>query len=158
WVVLLRHMSTLYAHALAGRLGEVTPLPPFHDYVAYEQNYRESERFQADKAYWNSKRAEGTAPLSFFGQIPRKRTTQVERRACVLGAGRTAALRTLLRRAGIASRSESVSLLSLFLLLEGVLLSRLSGQQSVVMGTPFRNRPSRAFRETVGPFMQPLPL
>jgi amino acid adenylation domain-containing protein len=156
--LILRRMSELYGLALQGRLEPRVELPAFGDYVNYEREQRRSPRHVEAEAYWKSKLAEESVPLTFFGRNPVRRTTRVQRISCDLGVVRTRRLKQLACREEIAAPTEHASIFNAFAALLFGFLYRVTGNHRLSIGAPFHNRKTEAFKETLGLFMEVLPL
>ncbi len=139
--LILKQVSKFYALSLK----EHVKLPQFQDYINDERKYRKSARYQRAKDYW--KRQNTIEPLTFYGKMPVKRTTHVQRQTIKLGVERTQKLKA----------GES-TLFNLFLSILATYLHRITGNQRLSIGVPLHNRRTKAHKETIGSFMQVLPL
>ncbi|MGB7921864.1 MAG: amino acid adenylation domain-containing protein, partial [Pyrinomonadaceae bacterium] len=149
--------AELYERALEGRLAERVDMPAFADYVRHERQARRSARNLKAEAYWKEKLAEQPEPITFYGKSSSGLTTRVERVVHHLSAERTGKLRRLAAQTELFARSPDASMFSIFAAVFLAYLHRVSGQRTILLGTPFHNR-SKKFKETVGLFMQVLPL
>ena len=152
--VLVREVSALYG---ACRAGEPDPLPAlpiqYADYAAWQRNWLQGGVLAEQIGFWVAHLKGAPALLELptdrpRGQLQSYAGGQVPVR---LSAGLTAALRGLSQRHGV----------TLFMtLLSGwsVLLSRLSGQQDVVVGTPVANRQRAELEGLIGFFVNTLAL
>jgi hypothetical protein len=156
--LLFQRMSEFYGLALKGRLAEKAPLPAFLDYLDYEREYRSSLRYLKSKAYWERKLADAPDPLAYYGKVPHKQTTHVQRVACDLGFERTQKLKGLAHCEDIFVKTESASLFNIFAAALCVHLHRISGNRRLSLGSASHNRRSKAFIETIGVFMEVHPL
>ncbi|HEU0078248.1 MAG TPA: amino acid adenylation domain-containing protein, partial [Longimicrobiaceae bacterium] len=152
--VLHRELGALYA---AFARGEPDPLPPlpvqYADYATWHRRWVEGPVLEAQAEYWTRTLAGAPELLELPTDHPRPprqdhagATVEVE-----LDEALTAALRTLSQRHGT----------TLFMtLLAGwaAVLSRLSGQDDVVIGTPSANRGQPEVEELIGFFVNTLPV
>jgi amino acid adenylation domain-containing protein len=152
--VLFRELSELYA---AFARGEPDPLPPlpvqYADYAAWHRRSVEGPVLEAQAEYWTRTLAGAPELLELPADHPRPpkqdftgASVNVE-----LDEALTDALKTLSRRHGT----------TLFMtLLAGwaAVLSRLSGQDDVVIGTPSANRGRAEVEELIGFFVNTLPV
>src|SRR6185436_15217255 len=150
--VLYRELGALYA---AFAHGEPDPLPPlpvqYADYAVWHRRWVEGPVLEAQGEYWRATLAGAPELLELPTDHPRPAkqafagaTVRVE-----LGEALTAALKTLSRRHGT----------TLFMtLLAGwaTVLSRLSGQDDVVFGTPSANRGRSEVEHLIGFFVNML--
>src|SRR5262249_26043328 len=97
-------------------------------------------------------------PIVFYGKSPLKQTTRIERVSCDLGFERSQKLRALAVEKDIFAMTTDTSLFNIFTVLLLTYLYRISGNRRLSIGIPFHNRHSKAFKETVGLFMEVSPL
>ncbi|HET7461831.1 MAG TPA: amino acid adenylation domain-containing protein, partial [Longimicrobium sp.] len=152
--VLTRELGALYA---AFRGGAPDPLPAlpvqYADYAIWQRRWVDGAVLQAQADYWKATLA--GAPELLELPTDRPRPAQMElaggQLRVVLDEELTAALKALSRRRGT----------TLFMtLLAGwaVVLSRLSGQDDVVVGTPMAGRGRREIEGLIGFFVNTLAL
>jgi amino acid adenylation domain-containing protein len=156
WSFLLvyRRMAALYEQA---SLGELTPpenLPIYAHYVSHERSFRESAAFAKAEAYWSEKLSTPSQPLTFYDRAPRTPTHRTERVVCDLGAERTARLKAIAAEKGIQTLNAELSIYNLLVTLFTAYLHRISGNSQITLGSPFHNRPTPAFKETIGVFIE----
>jgi non-ribosomal peptide synthetase component F len=156
--LIFRLVSDFYGRSLMGQLDEKVELPAFRDYLDYEQEYRNSLRFLKAKAYWERKLADEPEPLAFYGKVPRKQTTDVQRVTCDLGFERTQKLKILALHEDIFVKTENASLFNIFAVVLSAYLYHISGNRRLSLGVVSHNRRSKAFAETIGLFMEVHPL
>ncbi|HEY0372253.1 MAG TPA: condensation domain-containing protein, partial [Thermoanaerobaculia bacterium] len=152
--VLVRELAALYT---AFTQGEDDPLPSleiqYADYAQWQRRWLQGEELARQSAFWKQHLTGAPALLALPLDHPRP---AVESHAgssvpLVLSAELTAALRTFSQRHGV---TMFMTLLSAW----GVLLSRLSGQTDVVIGTPVANRQRREVEGLIGFFVNTLAL
>ena len=160
WTIALcvRYATEFYRRSRAGTLDASPTLPPYQAFVAYEREQRNTPLYLKAKAYWQEKLAEEVEPLVLYGNTAPRRTPRVQRISHDLGLERSRALRALAASAPFATSRANLGLLSLFVGLFLTYLHRISGNRRLALGTPILNRPSRAFKDTLGLFMQFAPL
>jgi amino acid adenylation domain-containing protein len=151
-------MSELYGRSLKGELPETLDLPPFQDYVDYERAYRSSPEFRRVESYWKQKLSDSFEPIAFYGNVPVKKTSVVERISIDLGAERTGRIKQLAAKEGVFVKTLNASVVNVFAAVIFTYLYRISGNRRLALGMPFHNRRSEAFRRTIGLFMEVLPL
>ncbi|TFW31228.1 non-ribosomal peptide synthetase [Duganella callida] len=152
--VLVREISVLYA---AFSQGEADPLPPlaiqYADYAAWQRGWLQGDVLARQSAFWQEQLSGAPALLELPADRPRPAQQSYAGGAVTLrfDAELTAALKALGQRHGA----------TLFMtLLAGwaALLSRLSGQDDVVIGTPVANRPRAELEGMIGYFVNTLAL
>ena len=152
--VLVREFSALYA---AFSQGQDDPLPPlaiqYADYAAWQRQWLSGEVLQQQIDYWKQHLTGAPALLELPTDRPRPAQQSYAGGRCriVLPADLSAGLKALSQRHGT----------TLFMtLLAGwaALLSRLSGQQDIVVGTPVANRQRSEVEPLIGFFVNTLAL
>jgi amino acid adenylation domain-containing protein len=152
--VLIREISTLYT---AYRNGEVNPLPPlpiqYADYTQWQRQWLLGERLDRQLSYWRE-RLEGAPPLL---ELPTDRPRPAvqsyrgKNLPVTLDEHLTTRLKELAQQRGM----------TLFMLLYAgwvALLSRLSNQDDVIVGTPIANRQRPELESLIGFFVNTLAL
>lgn len=130
----------------------------FQPFVDQQRAAESSSRYLTAAAYWQTKLAVEREPLTFHGRVPQKSSTRVRRLAYAVGLERTRRLKAFASQKELFSQSQTTSLFSLFATLLSICLYRISGCRTLVLGAPFHNRTSRVARQTIGLFMEILPL
>ncbi len=152
--VLVHELSVLYA---SYRRGEEDPLPPlpvqYADYAVWQRRWLDGEALRQQSDYWKATLAGAPELLELPADHPRPaRQDHAGASAAVeLDEELTAGLRALSQRHGA----------TLFMtLLAGwaTVLSRLSGQTDIVVGTPTANRGRREIEGLIGFFLNTLAL
>ncbi|HYW06890.1 MAG TPA: amino acid adenylation domain-containing protein, partial [Longimicrobium sp.] len=151
--VLLRELSALYA---ALSRGEPSPLPElavrYADYAAWQRGWLRGEVLDAQVAFWRA-RLESAPVLELPSDRPRP----------AVRAGRGALHRfrvepELARGLRALARREGATPFILLLTAFQALISRWSGQDDVVVGTPVANRERHEVEGVVGLFANMLAL
>ncbi len=150
--VLVRELTALYG---AYRDGRADPLPPlqtqYADYAQWQRRWLQGERLQGQIEYWQSTLSGAPQLLSLPSDHPRPAVQSYEggQVEVELGEELTAGLKELSRRHG-------TTLFMTVLAGWAVLLSRLSGQEEVVIGTPVANRGRSEIEGLIGFFVNTL--
>ncbi|MET0398247.1 MAG: amino acid adenylation domain-containing protein [Longimicrobiaceae bacterium] len=149
-----RELSVLYA---AFHSGEADPLPAlavqYGDYAVWQRRWVEGEVLRAQADYWKATLAGAPELL----ELPTDRARQALQDHA--GASLGVELREELT-AGLKGLSQRQGTTLFMTLLAGwaVVLSRLSGQEDVVIGTPTANRGQAEIEELIGFFVNTLAL
>jgi amino acid adenylation domain-containing protein len=152
--VLFRELGALYA---AFARGEPDPLPPlpvqYADYAVWHRRLVEGEVLQRQADYWRETLAGAPELLELPTDHPRpaKQDFAGASLKVELDEALSAALRTLSQRHGTTLH---MTLLAGW----GAVLSRLSGQDEVVVGTPSANRGRSEIEDLIGFFVNTLPV
>ena len=152
--VLLKEFAALYEAFCAGR---DDPLPvlkvQYADYAQWQRGWLQGEQLQRQTAYWREHLRGAPALLELPTDrvrpaVPSYAGGQV---AVAVPAALTRGLREL-------ARKHETTLYTVVLAGWSALLSRLSGQQDIVVGTPFANRQWSEVEPLIGFFINTLAL
>ncbi|MQU76310.1 AMP-binding protein, partial [Sinorhizobium medicae] len=152
--VLMRELNSLYRAFVAGR---DDPLPPlaiqYPDYAAWQRQWLSGERLQTQAQYWRDTLSGAPARLALPTDRPRpaKQSFAGAGVPVVIDAALTRGLKRL-------SRQHGTTLFMTVLAAWAVVLSRLSGQDDLVIGVPSANRGRREVEELIGFFVNTLAL
>lgn len=160
WSVALvyRRTAEYYDRAVAGTLDTAEPLPRYAAYLEFERRYRASKRCAGDGAYWERKLAQPAAPVALYGRVADRRSLGAAGVSASLKPDLSQALRAFAQHEEFRAISPKMALLNIFATLLLVFVNRVSGVQRLALGMPFHNRPSKAFAETIGLFMEICPV
>ncbi|WP_338927442.1 amino acid adenylation domain-containing protein (plasmid) [Mycetohabitans endofungorum] len=152
--VLVRELNALYRAACDG---QTDPLPPlaiqYPDYAAWQRQWLSGERLKAQSEYWRTQLADAPVLLALPTDQPRP-AQQLFAGACVpirIDAQTTRALKHL-------SQSQDTTLFMTVLAAWSAVLSRLSGQDDLVIGTPSASRHHPQIEPLIGFFVNTLAL
>ncbi|HWS88663.1 MAG TPA: amino acid adenylation domain-containing protein, partial [Pyrinomonadaceae bacterium] len=152
--VLVKELVALYAAYLEGR---PSPLPElkvqYADYAVWQRGWLQGEVLEQQVGYWREQLAGAPAVLELPTDKPRPavQTHRGTQDAFTLSAELTKRLQEL-------SRREGASLFMTLLAGWQLLLSRYSGQDDVVVGTPIANRNRAETEPLIGFFVNTLAL
>ncbi|WP_252513694.1 non-ribosomal peptide synthetase [Xanthomonas arboricola] len=156
WSLLLfaRELETLYAAFCQGAEPSLPPLPiQYADYARWQQRWLQSPQRDALAQAWAQRLVAAPALL----QLPLDRTRPAAR--SYRGAGQDLVLDpALTQRLKALAAAHGMTLFMLLYSAFAVLLSRLSGQATVVIGTPMANRQRTELESVIGLFANALPL
>ncbi|CAN1601651.1 amino acid adenylation domain-containing protein [Pseudomonas mediterranea] len=152
--VLIGEFNALYAAFSQDR---EDPLPPlalqYADYAAWQQQHLQGERLHAQTQFWKEHLTGAPALLELPADHPRPQVQSYQGAALALQlpAPLSARLRRFRQQRGL---TPFMTLLGAW----SILLSRLSNQSQVVVGTPVANRPRRETEALIGFFVNTLAL
>ncbi|HET8773527.1 MAG TPA: amino acid adenylation domain-containing protein, partial [Thermoanaerobaculia bacterium] len=152
--ILVREVAELYT---AFRRGEGDPLPElaiqYADYAQWQREWLRGEELARQVDFWRGQLAGAPAvhELPLDHARPAIQSHAGDSVPLALTPELTAGLRAF-------SQAHGVTLFMTLLSAWGVLVSRLSGQQDVVIGTPVANRQRRDVEELIGFFVNTLAL
>ncbi|MCG3462320.1 amino acid adenylation domain-containing protein [Xenorhabdus bovienii] len=152
--VLIHELRALYCAAL-GEHGD--PLPPlsiqYADYAVWQREWLQGDILTAQRDFWREQLQGAPSLLA----LPTDRPRPPEQRYAGshvpvhLDADLLTALKALGQRQG-------TTLFMTLLTAWGIVLTRLSGQDDIVIGTPVANRPRSELEGLIGFFVNTLPL
>ncbi|KRR27580.1 non-ribosomal peptide synthetase [Bradyrhizobium retamae] len=152
--VLVRELGALYR---AFATGQNDPLPPlaihYPDYAAWQRQWLAGERLQRQVDYWRQALAGAPAVLELPTDRPRPPVRSL--------AGASLPIEIdaeLAHRIRLFSQSHRVTAFMTVLAAWAAVLSKLSGQTDLVIGTPTANRNRREIEGLVGFFVNMLAL
>jgi hypothetical protein len=152
--ILVREVATLYT---AFSRGEADPLPPleiqYADYAQWQRQWLQGDALTAQIDFWKGQLGDAPALLELPSDRPRPAVQSYagSRVPVAVAPELTARLRALCKR-------HDVTPFMVMLSAWGLLLSRLSGQSDVVIGTPLANRGRREVENLIGFFINTLAL
>ncbi|HEX9942196.1 MAG TPA: amino acid adenylation domain-containing protein [Thermoanaerobaculia bacterium] len=152
--IFLRDLATAYAALSSGRPAAL-PEPPvqYGDYASWQRERVQGEALDRILGYWQQQLAGAPHVLPLPADHPRppEETFRGEREPVWLPPEETAGLKALAAEEGA---SLFIALLAAF----QAILSRWSGQEDLLVGTYSGARSRAELEETIGYFLQPLPL
>ncbi|MGO0999604.1 amino acid adenylation domain-containing protein [Lysobacter sp. CA196] len=152
--VLVKEVTALYT---AFSQGQDDPLPPlaiqYADYAAWQRQWLQGETLQQEIEFWRERLSGAPALLELPSDRPRPAAQSYagDRFDLQIPAALTASLRALSQRHG-------TTLFMTLLAAWAALLSRLSGQDEVVIGTSVANRRRSELEPLIGLFLNTLAL
>jgi len=156
--ILYKLQAKFYQHILEGTSEKSIEIPKFNDYLLFESKQQETELSTAIKQYWTSKIALLTRPAKLYGRSSKALTSASERISLKLGQNRSNKLRKLAQSTEIRSWTQDLTLFNLFATTLFTFLHRVSGHNTLAIGSPSHNRPNKKFKQTPGLFIEVFPL
>ncbi|WPZ32677.1 non-ribosomal peptide synthase/polyketide synthase [Thalassobaculum sp. OXR-137] len=152
--LLVREFAALYRAALSGEAADLPPLEiGFADYAAWQQDWLQGEVLERQLAHWTAELDGAPTQLDLPADRPHPpvRSHAGGLWEHHLDAGLTRRLREVSRSLGA---TDFMTVLSAF----GLLLSRYSGQDDILIGCPVSNRRHTACEGLIGMFVNTLAL
>jgi amino acid adenylation domain-containing protein len=154
FAVVYQRVAEYYQLALDDRLVDAPELPAYADYLDYERELKSTAGWAKAADYWRARAAAPPDPISLYGQSSSGRSARTDRLVFDIGAERSAKVREIAAAPEFESLSEELSLFTIWATLLFTALHRITGQTELRIGTPFLARPTPAFRETIGLFIE----
>ncbi|QOY92809.1 non-ribosomal peptide synthase/polyketide synthase [Massilia sp. UMI-21] len=150
--VLTRELQALYGAYVSGRPSPLPELPiQYADYALWQRGWLQGEALERQLAFWKDKLAGAPAALELPTDRPRPavqsfRGSRLELKLPVQLSDSLAAL----------ARNEGSTLFMVLLASYQLLLSRWSGQDDIVVGSPIAGRSARQTEGLIGLFVNTL--
>ena len=152
--VMDRELIALYEAFAAGRPSPLSPLPlQYPDFALWQREWLRGETLEAQLAYWRGKLGGSLPPLDLPTDRPRP-AVQTFRG----GGGELALSGPVAEALRRLSRDSGASLFMTLLAAFKILLSRLAGQDDVIVGSPIAGRRHSGTEELIGFFLNSLAL
>ncbi|MFC5743625.1 non-ribosomal peptide synthetase [Dyella tabacisoli] len=152
--VLIREISGLYAAFAQGQPSPLPELPiQYADYARWQRGWLRDEALDKQLAYWRGQLAGAPAALELPTDRPRPAVASFKgaKLDFMLSKELSEGLQAL-------ARSEQATLFMVLLAAYQLLLSRLTGQQDIVVGSPIAGRTHRQTENLIGFFVNTLVL
>jgi surfactin family lipopeptide synthetase A len=152
--IIVRELVALYE---AFSLGKPSPLAElktqYADYAAWQRGWMQYEALDKELAHWRTRLAGAPAMLELPADRPRpaQQSFRGANESLTLDASTSASLKAL-------SQREGTTLFMTLLAAFKALLSRYTGQEDVVVGSPFTNRQRAELEGLIGFFVNTVPL
>ncbi|HJP04027.1 MAG TPA: amino acid adenylation domain-containing protein, partial [Gammaproteobacteria bacterium] len=150
--VLLKEMATFYNAALSDEQVQLAPLDiEFADYATWQREWFGSDDFEHQLTYWKNQLADAPGTLELPTDHPRPPVQTSN------GANISRMLSNELRDGiNVLTEAEGCSLFMTLLAAFNVLMSRYSGQDDLLVGTPISGRKRTELEKIIGFFLHTL--
>src|SRR5205809_7421746 len=138
-IIFYEELSAIYEALSTGKSAPLPELPiQYGDYAVWQQNELESGELAAQLTYWKDQLAGAPTVLKLPSDYQRPKVMSLRggRQSLTLSPQLVQKLRMLSQGEGVTS---FMTLLAVF----NILLSRLSGQEDILVGSPIANRNSK---------------
>ena len=152
--VLVRELTALYEAFLHGQPSPLAPLPiQYADFAVWQRNWLQGERLAEQLSYWKKQLAGAPELLQLPTDRPRPAVATFDGSRLEFRISRelTSPLRQL-------SLEKGSTLFATLLAAFQVLMSRYTGQQDIVVGSPIANRNREEIEPLIGFFVNALAL
>lgn len=150
--VLIKELSSLYQSFLLGEPVSLTELPiQYADFTVWQRRWLQGKALQTQINYWQQQLADAP-PLLELPTDRSRPSVQTFRGQCFsfqLDAKLTASLKELSHKSG-------TTLFMTLMAAYATLMSRYSGQEDILIGTPIANRNQQDLEELIGFFVNSL--
>ncbi|HEX5706332.1 MAG TPA: amino acid adenylation domain-containing protein, partial [Pyrinomonadaceae bacterium] len=150
--VLIREVTALYAAYVAGQPSPLPELPvQYADFAVWQRQYLSGEVLDEQLSYWKQKLAGAPPVLELPTDRPRPAVHSLRGEKQIFNFQYE-----LLEQLGDLSRREGVTLYMVLLAAFQTLLSRYSGQEDIVVGSPIAGRNRAETESLIGFFVNTL--
>lgn len=151
WSIVLCSNKTLYYYLRLKRNEETEVIqePSFFDYLKAEKEYFQSKRFIMNKNYWQ-KQIE-TIPEIVNQNISLRNSTRAFRTGFIIPP-------KISLKANSFCKKYHISILTLFSFIFSIYFNRISSKKDIVFGTTILNRLNLKEKNTVGMFVNTIPI
>lgn len=155
-------LARFYGALERGEPLEVDAGPDYRTFVEHESRVAETASYRRAARFWDE-RGVTAAPASFYGRsLPPRPSARTERVSVVLGRDLSTKLREASADPRVRGLTEETSCFHLFAAALAALRLRVGGEAErpgrVSMLAPVHNRSKRSFKETIGVFIEVLPM
>jgi len=150
-MLLYSQIMTAYRAFCEGKSPEFSPAPSYTEYIAREQKYLESDRFNSDRNYWVEQFTPLPDLVTLQTKKPSKKSLAAHRKAFLLSYEEAEQIRKFCAEMGITVFSFFLSLLTVY-------IYRITGADDIVLGTPVLNRLNAREKSIFGMFISTVPL
>ena len=157
-VLAYTHISNLYRQLADNQTIDLPNLPDYSAYKAHEQAIQNTVSYQKATNHWQTQLNKPSEPIPFYATGNAKGTVRTERVPVELGAERIEKLEQLSQRKGFRSFSKDMTYSNIFASLIFAYMYRISQNETLRLGTPFANRSTPDFQQTLGLFIEVLSL
>jgi amino acid adenylation domain-containing protein len=149
-----KELSMTYA-ALENKEPSPFPVPEYQyvDFVKWETDWLDTSEYKQQLEFWKSQLADLPEPLRLPLDFPRPAIMSYSgsKEVDILQAAETEKIRQFCQR-------ENLTMFQLLFGTFAMLMSKYSGQQEIMTGVPVARRNQMAFQQTMGLFINTLPL
>ncbi len=150
-IILANEVMKFYNDLRNSRSIDDQSFPSYMEYIQSEKHYLESERFLKDRLFWNE----------MFYDIPETSVLKVRKSNSI---DTNAKRKTFILPTKLCSKlhqyckDHKISILALFLSALSLYINRLMNKNDIVIGTPVLNRTTLREKETIGMFINTIPI
>lgn len=155
--LLFERLKAIYTALRAGEKPGPNPLPSMSLLLESDQQYRVSEKFHEDQAYWREYLSDAPGRANIYGYTGNARVIPVYRKHTSLSSDLVQQIRRRLADPHFTGHTANVALFNLLLTAFAAFLYRVSGQDDIMVAVPYLNRPGVA-RQVPGLTVQAAPL
>lgn len=141
-----------YANLMDGKEPDFSTVSSYSNYIQTEKEYIESDKFNKDKAYWNS----------IFDTIPEPASIPVKKSgndtfSCEANRITYTIPKEIVENIGAFCKNANVSVFNFFMAMYAIYIGRVSNLDDFVIGTPILNRTNFKEKNTMGMFINIVP-
>jgi len=144
-------LMAIYDRLSEGQAVNEPENPPYRDFIASEQAYIGSERYQLDKDFWRNQFSTAPTLTTLKTRTSERIGLTARRRSYALPEKLTSKIRDY-------CHENRTSIFALFFAAMSIYINRIKDQEDIVIGTPVLNRSNAREKRTIGMFISTVPL
>ena len=151
--LLSKQVVDIYSYLVQGKTYEIKT-NSYLDYISSEQEYKSSERYKKDKAYWLSQ----FETIPEIANIPSSKSHSVSLDDCNGKRMQYKLDKKLISKLKLYCQENHISLYNFFMAIYSIYLRGITGLNDFSIGTPILNRTNPKEKNTAGMFINMAPL
>ena len=151
--LIAKEVTRIYSELLLGTYKNQT-FPSYLNYIEYENNYKNSDKYLKDKAYWE----EVFQTVPEIASLVSSKSKQQKEISCVGKREKFILPKKDLNEIKAFCDKHKISVYNFFMAVYSLYVARVSNLDDFVMGTPILNRTNFEQKHTMGMFISIAPL
>ena len=151
--LIAKEVTRIYSELLLGTYKNQT-FPSYLNYIEYENNYKNSDKYLKDKAYWE----EVFQTVPEIASLVSSKSKQQKEISCVGKREKFILPQKDLNEIKAFCDKHKISVYNFFMAVYSLYVARVSNLDDFVMGTPILNRTNFEQKHTMGMFISIAPL
>lgn len=145
---------SIYKRLLENPLCKIEPFPSYIDFIKSEKEYIKSSSFEKSKNYWNSV----FSNIPEQAVIPSSKTNIDNGLSCISKRLSFSFDKEYMDRINDFCKLNHISIFNFFMAVYSIYIAKSSGVYDFVIGTPILNRTNIASKNTMGMFINTIPI
>ncbi len=154
--LIYHHVAARYLEIFKQQDKTTLKLPAYQDYLAEQKVYINSEAYENDAKYWQDNAVPNR--LSWYGKKILVSSANTHQDSFTLSKEQMQKIHQLAMQLGQSKLVSKIAIFNIFLTTLTVYLHKISQSKQINIGVTQHNRSNKIAKETIGSFMQVLPL